>query len=111
MGVLLLSLADHRAARGTCPRTTPGGAGTSPSPGRCSRRLWETPAAQVSPPRLVTGDDLMRELGLPAGPAVGRALEAIREAQAQGEVSTRAEALALAREMTGGAAESLRLPT
>lgn len=36
------------------------------------------------------------ELGLPAGPAVGRALEAIAEERAAGTISTRAEALALA---------------
>jgi hypothetical protein len=38
----------------------------------------------------------MRELTLEQGPVVGRLLEAIREAQAVGEVSTRAEALGFA---------------
>lgn len=47
-------------------------------------------------PALVTGRDLMRRLGLQAGPEVGDLLEQIREAQAAGEISTTAEALALA---------------
>jgi len=36
---------------------------------------------------------VMRELGLAPGPRVGEALEAIREGQATGKVSTREEAL------------------
>ncbi|HEY5639341.1 MAG TPA: HD domain-containing protein [Dehalococcoidia bacterium] len=52
----------------------------------------------TSPPKLVSGDDLMRELGLEPGALLGELLEAVREAQAAGEVSTPAEALALARE-------------
>jgi hypothetical protein len=39
----------------------------------------------------------MRELGLPPGKQIGVILEAIREAQASGEVMTREEAWALAR--------------
>ena len=46
--------------------------------------------------RLVTGQDLMQELGLEPGPRVGLLLERINEARAAGEVSTREEALALA---------------
>jgi hypothetical protein len=53
--------------------------------------------AVVAPPRLVTGDDLMEHLGLGPGPTIGRLLERVREAQAEGKVSTREEALALAR--------------
>ncbi len=52
----------------------------------------------VEPPPLVRGDDLMAEFGLEEGPLIGELLEAIREAQAAGQVSTREEALALARE-------------
>ena len=52
----------------------------------------------TSPPKLVSGDDLMRELGLKPGALLGVLLEAVREAQADGEVSTREEALALARQ-------------
>ncbi|MCH7809920.1 MAG: CCA tRNA nucleotidyltransferase, partial [Chloroflexi bacterium] len=50
------------------------------------------------PPKLVSGHDLMRELGLEPGALLGVLLEAVREAQAAGDVSTQEEALALARQ-------------
>jgi hypothetical protein len=40
----------------------------------------------------------MKELSLSPGPSVGKILEAIREAQAVGQVNNREEALKLARE-------------
>jgi tRNA nucleotidyltransferase/poly(A) polymerase len=52
----------------------------------------------VSPVPVITGDDLKSELGLREGPQIGRLLEAVREAQAVGEVTDRAAALALARQ-------------
>jgi tRNA nucleotidyltransferase/poly(A) polymerase len=54
---------------------------------------WEKPQETIAPPRLLDGHDLMRALDLKPGPAVGEVLEAIREAQATGKVSTREEAL------------------
>jgi tRNA nucleotidyltransferase/poly(A) polymerase len=54
---------------------------------------WEQTEAVVQPPRLVSGGEVMRELKLQAGPAVGRALEAVREAQAEGLVKTPEDAL------------------
>ncbi len=51
------------------------------------------------PQTLVTGDDLQSALDLKPGPILGRLLEAIREAQAAGEVVDREGALALARTM------------
>ncbi len=51
----------------------------------------------VEPPPLLTGHDIQAALGLPAGPRVGQLLEALREAQASGEVGTREEALAFIR--------------
>jgi tRNA nucleotidyltransferase/poly(A) polymerase len=59
---------------------------------------WERPEETVAPPRLVDGRDVMQEYQLEPGPLVGRVLEAIRETQAAGEVSTREEALAFGRE-------------
>jgi tRNA nucleotidyltransferase/poly(A) polymerase len=50
----------------------------------------------VAPPPLINGRDLMATLELVPGPEVGRLLEAVREAQAAGEVKTREAALALA---------------
>jgi poly(A) polymerase/tRNA nucleotidyltransferase (CCA-adding enzyme) len=50
------------------------------------------PAELVNPPHLVSGEDVKALLGLVAGPEVGRLLEAVREAQADGMVRTREEA-------------------
>jgi poly(A) polymerase len=50
-----------------------------------------------SPPKLIGGDELMTELELSPGPLIGRLVGIVREAQAAGEISTRDEALALAR--------------
>jgi poly(A) polymerase len=52
----------------------------------------------LRPPKLIDGDDLMSEFGLDPGPLLGELLEAVREAQAVGEVATKEEALAVARE-------------
>ncbi len=53
----------------------------------------------VAPPPLLNGRQLIEALRLPAGPLVGQLLQAIAEAQAAGELSTPAGALALAREL------------
>lgn len=58
---------------------------------------FEKPAEAIAPPALLNGNDLMHELALKPGKQIGELLEAIREAQAMGEVSTREQALALAR--------------
>jgi hypothetical protein len=47
----------------------------------------------VSPTLLLTGNDLVRELGLAPGPRVGQLLAALREAQAVGEITDRQQAL------------------
>jgi putative nucleotidyltransferase with HDIG domain len=90
-GVLLLSLADARAARG--PRMTHEGWRQSVAyiAYLLSRRHEDE--SVVRPERLIRGDDVMRELGIAAGPNVGRILAAVEEAQAAGEVSTREDAL------------------
>lgn len=54
----------------------------------------------VRPPRLIDGQALMDSLKLTPGPAVGRLLAAIEEAQAEGRVTNADEALALARELS-----------
>jgi hypothetical protein len=54
----------------------------------------EGPAArEAAEPALVRGEDVIVTLGLAPGPAVGRALRRVREAQALGVVRTREEAL------------------
>jgi putative nucleotidyltransferase with HDIG domain len=56
----------------------------------------------VAPPPLINGHDIMQELGLPPGRHIGAILEAIREAQASGEVMTKEEALMLAKQVRDG---------
>jgi poly(A) polymerase len=51
-------------------------------------------------PRLLTGKDLIRELGLRPGPAFRELLNAVEEAALEGLVRNREEALALVKTMT-----------
>jgi len=51
------------------------------------------PTEQLNPPPLITGDDLKR-LGLPPGPAYRELLDAVRDAQLDQRLATRADALA-----------------
>ncbi|HZY44957.1 MAG TPA: HD domain-containing protein [Anaerolineae bacterium] len=60
---------------------------------------FEQGAPIIAPPQLVTGDDVMSALNLKPGKHIGAILEAIREAQADGEVQTKEEALQVARRM------------
>lgn len=59
---------------------------------------WETPEESVRPPVLVNGHDLIETFNLSPGPEIGQILEMIREAQADGQVTTQAQALELARQ-------------
>ncbi len=59
---------------------------------------WEKPQETISPPRLLDGNELMKELNLQPGRIVGQLLESIREGQATGKISTREEAIAFARD-------------
>jgi len=99
---VLLSLADHLATWGPNLRES-----------RWARRLdvaelllfhyFERTEETVDPQLPVDGNDLMEELELTPGPEIGRLLDLLREAVAAAEVSTREEALALARESVGPA--------
>lgn len=96
-GILLLSLADHLAARGP-------GLPVEDWADHVGYVAWvmaqphQQPAI-VRPPRLLTGSDLIESLGIQPGPEVGRLLAAIEEAQATGEVTTRDDALEFARKL------------
>lgn len=57
-------------------------------------------APEVASAPLLGGQDVL-DLGVAPGPAVGAALEAVREAQMIGAITTREQALALARGMLG----------
>lgn len=59
-------------------------------------KLAELPAEALRPPRLLTGGDLIAA-GFAPGPAFKRALEAVESAQLEGRISTREEALVIAR--------------
>jgi putative nucleotidyltransferase with HDIG domain len=59
---------------------------------------WEKPEQVIAPPRLLDGNELMRELNLHPGRIIGQLLEAIREGQATGKIKTREQALKFARE-------------
>jgi putative nucleotidyltransferase with HDIG domain len=66
----------------------------------CSQLLtayFEAPAESIHPPVLLTGDELMGEFGVQAGPGLGRLLADLREAQAAGDVVDREAAAAWVR--------------
>ena len=50
--------------------------------------------ATVKPIKVVTGQDVMHVLNLKPGPQVGRVLDAVAEAQVEGKIKTRKDALA-----------------
>ncbi len=56
---------------------------------------FERPEEMIRPSPLLTGDDLIRDFRLSPGPQIGELLDALREAQAAGEVASRADAIAL----------------
>jgi tRNA nucleotidyltransferase/poly(A) polymerase len=95
--LILLGLADLRATYDTTLRQETWSAAL-----RVARLLlenyWERPTEVVAPPRLLDGHVVMQELGIPPGPLVRLVLEAIREEQAAGKISSREEALQFARQ-------------
>ncbi len=58
-----------------------------------------TPEEVARPPRVITGVDVMAVGRIAAGPQVAQVLETIRQAQADGAVRTRKEALEMARRL------------
>jgi poly(A) polymerase len=59
--------------------------------GFVTRMLAETPAEQIRPERLLTGDDLL-EMGFKAGPVFSEILRAVEDAQLEGQLKTREDA-------------------
>jgi poly(A) polymerase len=91
--ILFLSLADHLATRGPDLRL-----GGWQEHCRLVEHVIEKRFEQekiVRSPKLVDGYDIINEFGVPPGPEVGTLLEAVLEAQAAGEVTSREEALSL----------------
>jgi poly(A) polymerase len=94
--ILFLSLADHLASRG--PKLELAGwKEHCRLVGYVLEQHLEQERA-TAPPKLVSGHDLVNIFGLSPGPKIGKLLEAVREAQASGEITTREEALSYIRE-------------
>jgi poly(A) polymerase len=64
----------------------------------CERKLAEWSAVELTPPPVLTGDDL-HALGVPQGPVYKRLLDAVREAQLDGTVTTTAQAIELVKRL------------
>ena len=60
----------------------------------CRQLLAQSAPEELNPPPLLTGDDLKRH-GLEPGPQFKRLLDAVREAQLDGTITTKDQALAL----------------
>jgi poly(A) polymerase len=95
---LLLCLADHLATPGPHLRMARWRK-TVELVASMLTDYYERQQKVISPPKLINGHDLMDEFGLEEGPRIGELLEAVREAQVEGEVRTKEEALALAEEL------------
>jgi len=95
--LVLLDLAD---LRGMCDHTlTQDNWGAALDVARILlENYWEKREQTIAPPRLLDGNELMRELNLQPGRIIGQLLEAIREGQATGKVETRKQALEFARD-------------
>jgi len=95
--LVLLGLADLRGMRGST-LTQETWAAALDIARILLENYWEKPGEIVAPPRLLDGNELMKELNLEPGRIIGQLLEAIREGQATGKVESREQALDLARE-------------
>ncbi len=91
--IVLLSLADLLAKDTASPPPQDEWAYHLSICAQLLNAYFEKPEETVAPPALITGHDLIAEFALEAGPRVGQLLEAVREAQAAGEITDRAAAL------------------
>jgi poly(A) polymerase len=89
--ILFLSLADHLATRG--PTLDSKGWREHADMVEYVLEKHFEQQRKVEPVKLVDGNDLMKSFGLEPGPRLGEILEAVREAQASGEISDREAAL------------------
>ena len=53
---------------------------------------WNHRVEMVNPPQIISGDDLQFQFKIKPGPMIGMVLEAVREAQVEGKVTSREEA-------------------
>jgi poly(A) polymerase len=94
--VALISLSDHLAMRGPDPLTAHWARHLATVRLLCHSYIRERD--RIIPPRLLQGEELIRHLNLQPGPIVGQLLEQIAEAQAEGQIHSKAEALWFAEE-------------
>jgi poly(A) polymerase len=90
--IVLLGLADLRATYGANLTQEEWAAGLEVAR-IFLENWWEKPEETVAPTSLVNGYTVMKAYDLTPGPRVGQVLEAIREGQATGKISTPEEAL------------------
>ena len=93
--ILILSLADHLATRGPQLAATGWREHTDIVRHVLARRFEQESRPQ--PVKLIDGHEIMNVFGMRPGARLGELLEAVREAQAAGEVNTRQEALEFVR--------------
>ena len=95
VGMVLVSLADHYTYLSKALR----GKGKDPVEKMGCQLLhsFYDRREKILPGRLLNGHDLMRHLKLKPGPIIGKLLEAVQDAQAEGRVTTKNEALAFAK--------------
>ncbi|HEY1350606.1 MAG TPA: HD domain-containing protein [Ktedonobacteraceae bacterium] len=94
--VALFSLADHLATLGPQPRVQAWTRHLSVV--RLLLTGYIREREKILPPRLVHSEELMSRLKLQPGPILGQLLDLIAEAQAEGTIHSREEAILLARE-------------
>ena len=100
MDILLHALADHLATYAFETHAS-GWQDLVDLATRMLEYTTERDAKGASRSPLVNGHDLLRAFELEPGPQIGMLLDAVREAQAVGEVRTRSEAMALVRRLLG----------
>ncbi len=66
----------------------------------CCREKLDQPREELDPPPLLTGNDL-KDAGIPVGPRYGTLLQQVRDGQLDGQISDKAEAMALVKRLCG----------
>ena len=94
--ILFFSLADHLATRGPHLNTAHWQNHVNIVEYVLAQRFQKENV--VVPPKLIDGHDLINIFAISPGPEIGELLEAVREAQAAEELTTREEALAYIRQ-------------
>jgi poly(A) polymerase len=95
--ILFLNLADHLATRGPKLNTANWKEHTELVTYLIDKYFEKETV--INPPKIVDGYDIIKFFGLSPGPRVGEILDAVREAQASGEITGREEAMSFVRKL------------